>query len=78
MVSIVISSGHGLYVRGASGYIDEVDCARALVERIADYLRVGDDSTHVIVRDRRHLDRHAGEVDIIGGEPVDHRPKRGA
>jgi hypothetical protein len=33
--SVVISSGHGLYVRGASGIIDEVDEARKVVEQIA-------------------------------------------
>ena len=37
--SIVISSGHGLHVRGASGIIDEVNEARKVVERIADELR---------------------------------------
>ena len=37
---ITISSGHGLYVRGASGIIDEVDEARILVEQLATDLRV--------------------------------------
>jgi N-acetylmuramoyl-L-alanine amidase len=36
---IVISSGHGKYIRGASGLIDEVDEARRMVPRIAAYLR---------------------------------------
>jgi N-acetylmuramoyl-L-alanine amidase len=36
---IVISSGHGKYVRGASGILDEVDEARKVVERVADELR---------------------------------------
>jgi N-acetylmuramoyl-L-alanine amidase len=36
---IVISSGHGKYVRGASGYLDEVNEARRVVERVAQYLR---------------------------------------
>jgi N-acetylmuramoyl-L-alanine amidase len=36
---VIISSGHGKYVRGATGYIDEVDEARKVVERVADYLR---------------------------------------
>ena len=36
---IVISSGHGLYVRGAEGYIDEVDEARRVVDRVAEILR---------------------------------------
>ena len=38
--SIVISSGHGKYVRGASGIIDEVNEARRVVERVADGLAV--------------------------------------
>lgn len=36
---IVLSSGHGLYVRGASGILDEVDEARMVVEQLADDLR---------------------------------------
>jgi N-acetylmuramoyl-L-alanine amidase len=36
---IVISSGHGKYVRGASGVLDEVDEARKVVEQVADELR---------------------------------------
>lgn len=36
---VVISSGHGLYVRGASGYLDEVDEARKVVETVATNLR---------------------------------------
>jgi hypothetical protein len=39
--SIVISSGHGLYVRGACGVIDEVDQARLVVDTLADILRAG-------------------------------------
>jgi len=35
---IVISSGHGLYVRGATGIIDEVDEARKVVEQLASAL----------------------------------------
>ena len=38
-MKIVISSGHALKVRGASGVIDEVDEARKVVERVADELR---------------------------------------
>jgi len=37
--SIVISSGHGKKIRGASGYLDEVDEARRVVEKVATYLR---------------------------------------
>jgi N-acetylmuramoyl-L-alanine amidase len=36
---IVISSGHGLYVRGASGILDEVNEARKVVEAVAEALR---------------------------------------
>jgi N-acetylmuramoyl-L-alanine amidase len=36
---IVISSGHGKYIRGASGIFDEVDEARKVVDRVADELR---------------------------------------
>lgn len=39
MKSICISSGHGKYIRGASGYLDEVDEARKVVETAAEYLR---------------------------------------
>jgi N-acetylmuramoyl-L-alanine amidase len=35
-MKIVISSGHGKYIRGASGYIDEVDEARKVVNRVAE------------------------------------------
>ena len=38
-MNIVISSGHGKYVRGASGYLDEVDEARKVVEQVAQLLR---------------------------------------
>lgn len=37
--SIVISSGHGKYVRGAAGIIDEVDEARKVTEELAAELR---------------------------------------
>lgn len=36
---IVISSGHGLYVRGASGILDEVDEARKVVDKVASLLK---------------------------------------
>ena len=36
---IVMSSGHGLHIRGAEGIIDEVDEARRVVEEVAKYLR---------------------------------------
>jgi N-acetylmuramoyl-L-alanine amidase len=37
-MKIVISSGHGKHVRGASGYLDEVDEARRIVNRVGDIL----------------------------------------
>jgi N-acetylmuramoyl-L-alanine amidase-like protein len=42
MTSIVISSGHGKYVRGASGILDEVDEARLVVEKVAGFLKQRD------------------------------------
>lgn len=38
--SVIISSGHGKYVRGASGIIDEVEEARFVTERVAKDLRM--------------------------------------
>jgi N-acetylmuramoyl-L-alanine amidase len=35
-MNIVISSGHGKYIRGAKGYLDEVDEARRVVTRVAE------------------------------------------
>jgi hypothetical protein len=37
-MKIVLSSGHGKYVRGASGYLDEVDEARRVVNKVAELL----------------------------------------
>jgi N-acetylmuramoyl-L-alanine amidase len=37
--SVVISSGHGLHVRGAHGIIDEVDEARVLTDQLGEELR---------------------------------------
>jgi N-acetylmuramoyl-L-alanine amidase len=39
MNDFVISSGHGKIVRGASGFIDEVDEARKVVNKVTDYLK---------------------------------------
>jgi N-acetylmuramoyl-L-alanine amidase len=39
MTSVVISSGHGKKIRGASGVLDEVDEARRVVEQVAAVLR---------------------------------------
>jgi N-acetylmuramoyl-L-alanine amidase len=41
MTVICISSGHGKYIRGASGYLDEVNEARRVVEQVATVLRGG-------------------------------------
>src|SRR3974390_1674826 len=38
-MKIVISSGHGKHIRGASGLIDEVDEARLVVDQVADNLQ---------------------------------------
>jgi len=38
-VSVVVSSGHGKFIRGASGYLDEVNENRRVVERVAEFLR---------------------------------------
>jgi uncharacterized protein (TIGR02594 family) len=48
MTAIAISSGHGKYIRGASGYVDEVDQARLVVEKIAEYYRQMGVTVHVI------------------------------
>jgi len=37
--SIVISSGHGKYIRGAADILDEVDEARRVVDTVAEYLQ---------------------------------------
>ena len=37
-MKIVLSSGHGQYVRGAEGLIDEVDSARRVTDAVAKYL----------------------------------------
>jgi len=38
-MTIAISSGHGLHIRGASGYIDEVDEARRVVDQVTALLK---------------------------------------
>ncbi|MGY3188726.1 N-acetylmuramoyl-L-alanine amidase [Lysinibacillus sp. TE18511] len=45
--AIVISSGHGQYIRGAKGYLDEVDEARRVVDTVAKYLREHGATVHV-------------------------------
>lgn len=51
---IVISSGHGKYIRGASGYLDEVDEARKVVNRVAELLRDGDIDVEVFHDNTSH------------------------
>ena len=46
MTTIVISSGHGKKIRGASGYIDEVDEARRVVDRVAEMVGSGIKTFH--------------------------------
>ena len=46
-MKVVISSGHGKYVRGASGYLDEVDESRLVVNRVAELLEALDVDTTV-------------------------------
>lgn len=41
MASVALSSGHGLKVRGASGYIDEVNEARKVCDRVGQLLKDG-------------------------------------
>ena len=38
-MKIFISSGHGKYIRGASGYLDEVNEARRVVTEVAKILK---------------------------------------
>lgn len=46
-MSIVISSGHGLKIRGASGYLDEVNEARRVVNRVAELLQDNGETVYV-------------------------------
>jgi N-acetylmuramoyl-L-alanine amidase len=46
-MKVVISSGHGKYIRGASGYIDEVDEARKVVNEVAALMNAGGTPTTV-------------------------------
>src|ERR1700748_3155027 len=38
-MQICISSGHGKYIRGAADILDEVDEARRVADKVAEYLR---------------------------------------
>ena len=46
-MKIAISSGHGLYVRGASGLIDEVDEARRVTGQVAEVLKRANISVNI-------------------------------
>lgn len=52
--SIVVSSGHGKYVRGAAGILDEVDEARKVVEQLAKELRARDIEVEIFHDDTSH------------------------
>ena len=54
MISICMSSGHGKYVRGASGYLDEVNEARRVVEETARLLRGAGVETKTFHDDQSH------------------------
>jgi N-acetylmuramoyl-L-alanine amidase len=54
MKKIAISSGHGKYIRGASGYLDEVDEARRVVDKVAEILRAADIDTPTFHDDTSH------------------------
>ena len=72
-MDVVISSGHGKYVRGASGYIDEVDEARKVVEMVAQHLRklgVGVTTFHDDVSTTQH-DNLARIVDFHNAQDRD-------
>jgi len=52
--SIVISSGHGKYVSGAVGILNEVDEARRVVEKVAEFLRARGVTVTVFHDDTSH------------------------
>jgi N-acetylmuramoyl-L-alanine amidase len=45
-MKIVISSGHGSNVQGADGYLNEVDEARKVVDRVADEMRASGNTVY--------------------------------
>jgi N-acetylmuramoyl-L-alanine amidase len=76
-MKIAISSGHGKYIAGASGYLVEVPEARRQVDQIADYLQqmgvevwtFHDDTSHDVSTNLRtitnwHNSRPAHDLDI--------------
>ena len=75
-MKIVISSGHGLHVRGAKGFIDEVDEARLVTDKVAqilnhanisadvfheNYARTQRDNLNAIIR---HHNKHHRDLDV--------------
>ena len=69
MSKIAISSGHGLYIRGASGYpvppqLDEVDEARRVVDRVAQYL-ANEDSLAGVFHDNTSHDQSTNLNTIV-------------
>jgi N-acetylmuramoyl-L-alanine amidase len=53
-MKIAISSGHGKYIRGAEGYLDEVDEARRVVNEVAERLKLGGHGVYVFHDDESH------------------------
>jgi hypothetical protein len=39
------------------------------------HVGVGHEAAHMVVGDRRHLDRHSGQIDMVPGQAVDDRPE---
>ena len=68
--------GNGVAGQSVSA-IGAADCFAGREEpgQIRLHLRVGYDAAHVVMRDRRHLDRHFGEINAISGETVNDRAK---
>lgn len=69
--SVVISSGHGKYVRGASGILDEVDEARKVVNKVSELLHNSGTKVKIFHDDvsktqsenlNRIVDYHNGQV----------------
>ena len=54
MAVICMSSGHSKYVRGAAGYLDEVNCARAVVDETARLLNAAGVETKTYHDDLSH------------------------
>ncbi|MFE4428817.1 N-acetylmuramoyl-L-alanine amidase [Peribacillus butanolivorans] len=57
MDEFVISSGHAKVVRGASGYLDEVNEARKVVPKVAEYLKELDCKVHTFNDDTSKTQR---------------------